>query len=399
MTTRFAQRISAIQPSATMAVTARARELKAAGHDVVGFGAGEPDFTTPHFIIEAMVKAAYDGATGYGPVAGIPALRDAVAAHFETLYGLPFERDQVMVSVGGKQALYNLFQVLLDPGDEVLVPAPYWVSYPSQIQLAQGQPVEVETRLDQGFSLDLDRVQRAITSKTVGIVINSPSNPSGAVYDAATLRALADIVDKHGLWIISDDIYSHLRYDEGPFASILRERPDLRERIIIVHGASKTYAMTGWRLGFVGAPAPLIAKLSVLQSQSTSGATTFAQHGALAAITSDHRFLEPWLSAYAARRQRIVELLNAIDGIECSLPGGAFYCFPNIDKLLQRRCEGETIGSDMRFCQLLLEHAKVAIVPGTPFGTPGFARLSYACSMDDIVKGLERFASFAASLR
>jgi aspartate aminotransferase len=395
---KFARRMSPIKPSATLAVTSRAKQLRAEGADVISFGAGEPDFLTPDFIVEAMVEAARSGATRYLPVAGLPALRQAVATTFSSHYDVPFTSDEVLVSCGAKHSLFNLFQVLVDPGDKVIVPSPFWVSYPAQIRLAEGEPVIVPTRPEEGFRLDPADVAAAIDGNTVGIVINSPNNPTGAVQSAEDLHAIAALAEAHDLWLVTDDIYSYIRYDETPFASVLRERPDLRDRIIVVHGVSKTYAMTGWRIGFTLAQAPLIKKMATLQGQSTSNPTAFAQHGALAALTSDHTFLEEWLAAYDARRHRMVGALNAIDGVECVLPGGAFYVFPDANGLLGRRLGDTVIETDLQLCELLLEHALVAVVPGSPFGAPGFLRMSYACSMEDIDSGLSRFAAFASRL-
>lgn len=395
---KFARRMSPIKPSATLAVTSRAKQLRAEGANVINFGAGEPDFPTPDFIVDAMADAARSGATRYLPVPGLPALREAVASEYSAYYDVPFGADQVLVSCGAKHGLYNLFQVLLDPGDEVIVPAPFWVSYPAQIQVAEGQPVVVPTRSDEGFRLSPDDVAAAITERTVGIVLNSPNNPTGAVQSVEDLRAIAALAEAHDLWIVTDDIYSRIRYDDGPFASVLTERPDLRDRIIVIHGASKTYAMTGWRIGFTLGPAQLIKKMATLQGQSTSSATAFAQYGALAAITSDHSFLDEWLAAYDARRHRIVDGLNDIEGVSCVLPGGAFYVFPDVSGLLGRSLGGTIIETDLQLCGLLLEHALVAAVPGAPFGAPGFLRMSYACAMDDIDEGLRRFADFARRL-
>jgi aspartate aminotransferase len=395
---KFARRMSPIKPSATLAVTSRAKQMRADGADIISFGAGEPDFPTPDFIVEAMVDAARSGATRYLPVAGLPALRQAVATTFSSHYDVPFTPDEVLVSCGGKHSLFNLFQVLVDPGDKVIVPSPFWVSYPAQIRLAEGEPVIVPTRPEEGFRLDPADVAAAIDDDTVGIVINSPNNPTGAVQSAEDLRAIAALAEAHDLWIVTDDIYSYIVYDEAPFANVLKERPDLRDRIIIVHGASKTYAMTGWRIGFTVAQVPLIKKMATLQGQSTSNPTAFAQHGALAALTSDHAFLDEWLAAYDARRHRIVGALNAIEGIQCVLPGGAFYVFPDATGLLGRRLGDIVIENDLQLCELLLEHALVAAVPGSPFGAPGFLRMSYACSMEDIDAGLMRFAEFASRL-
>jgi aspartate aminotransferase len=387
-----------IKPSATLAVTSRAKQLRAEGANVINFGAGEPDFATPDFIVDAMAAAARSGATRYLPVAGLPALREAVASTYSAYYDVPFGPEQVLISCGAKHGLFNLFQVLVDPGDEVLVPAPFWVSYPAQIHLAEGLPVIVPTQAEEGFRLKPEDVASAITERTVGIIINSPNNPTGAVQSAEDLRAIAAVAEAHDLWIVTDDIYSRVRYEGGPFASVLTERPDLRDRIFVIHGASKTYSMTGWRIGFTLGPAQLIKKMATLQGQSTSSATSFAQHGAVAAITSDHGFLDEWLAAYDARRRRIVGGLEAIDGVSCALPGGAFYVFPDVRALLGRSLGGVVIETDLQLCELLLEHALVAAVPGSPFGAPGFLRMSYACSMDDIDEGMRRFTDFAERL-
>ncbi len=396
----FADRMTPIKPSATLAVTAKAKQMAADGLDVVGFGAGEPDFDTPAFIVDALRSALDNGKTRYTPTAGVPALRDAIAAMFTELYKVPFERAEVMTTVGGKHALYNMFQVLVNPGDEVIIPAPYWVSYPAQVRLAQGTPVHVQCDASEGFTLDVDVVRAAVTDRTVGLVLNSPCNPTGACLSEETLGALADLAEERDFWIISDDIYSFLRYDaDGAAATALRARPHLRHRIFIVHGASKTYAMTGWRIGFAGGPAELISKMGTLQGQATSNPTAFAQYGALAALQSDHAFLGEWMKQYDARRRRLTALLNDIDGVECLLPGGAFYVFPDISKILERRFRGEVIGTDLRFSQLLLEHALVAVVPGEPFGGAGHCRLSYAISMQDIDKGMARMKTFIDGLQ
>lgn len=396
---KFAKRLEPIKPSATLAVTTQAKRLKAEGHDVLSFAAGEPDFPTPDFVVEAMVTAARNGATRYLPTLGLPELREGVATMFRDLYGVDFAAENIAITCGGKHGLFNLFQALVDPEDEVLVASPYWVSYPAQVRLAGGRPVIVPTRADDGFRLDAADMASAISSRTVGIVLNSPSNPSGAVLDPETLLAIAELAEKHDLWVITDDIYSSIRYDGAEFHSILRLRPDLRDRVFVIHGASKTYSMTGWRVGFVGAPAAVIKKLGTLQGQSTSNATAFAQHGVLAAIQSDHSFLHEWLEAYDARRRRITDLLNAIPGVTCALPGGAFYVFPNIDALLGRTHRGVLIDSDLVLAQQVLETKLVAVVPGSAFGGPGFVRLSYACAIDDIERGVARLAEFVDELR
>lgn len=395
---RFSNRIAPIKPSATLAVTSKAKQMIADGVDVVSFGAGEPDFDTPPFVVEALVAAIAQGATRYTPVTGIPQLRDAVAQMFTELYGVGFERDEVIVTVGGKQALFNLFQLLVNPGDEVIIPAPFWVSYPAQVKLAEGTPVFVQCDASDGFALDVSAVEAAVSDRTVGLVLNSPNNPTGAVLSAETLGALGDLAEKHDFWIISDDIYSSIRYDGATRATVLAQRPHLKERIFIVHGASKTYAMTGWRIGFAGGPPELIKKMATIQGQSTSNATTFAQYGALAALKSDHAFLKDWIAQYDVRRTRITQLLNDIDGVDCIAPGGAFYVFPDLKVALQRKFQGEVIGTDLNFAKLLLEHAHVAVVPGEPFSGAGHVRLSYACSMDDIERGVARIKAFIDAL-
>jgi aspartate aminotransferase len=396
---KFAKRMSSVKPSATLAMTNRAKILTAEGKDIVSFGAGEPDFDTPAHVTSAMVAAAQRGETRYAAVNGIPKLRAAVAKQFTEIYGVPFDASEILVSTGGKHSLYNIFQVLVDPGDEVIIPAPYWVSYPDQVLLAEGVPVFVDTLPDEGFRLTAEAIEAAVTDRTIGIVINSPNNPTGAVQSAADLRAIAEVAERRDLWIITDDIYSFIRYGEGPFENVLRERPDLKERIFVVHGASKTYGMTGWRIGFTGAPKKVIDQMAVIQGQATSGATTFAQFGALAAIEGDHSFLNDWLAAYDARRKAIVDGLNAIPGIRCAMPGGAFYVFPDARGLNGKRFGDKLITDDMDLCEVFLDDALVACVPGTPFGAPGFFRMSYACSIEDIQKGLERMAATVAKLR
>ena len=395
---KLAARAMGLGPSATVAITSRAKALAAAGVDVVSMSAGEPDFATPDFVIAATVASLHRGETGYAPAGGVPALRAAVAARFGREYGLPFAPEDVVVTVGGKEALSDLFQVLVDPGDEVLVPAPYWVSTPTQIALAGGVPVPVPCDPARGLVLDLEALERAITPRTVGVVLNSPNNPSGAVYDLASLGAVADLAARHDLFIVSDDLYSALRYDGVPFASVLHARPELRDRVFIVHGVAKTWAMPGFRVGFLAGPRAALARVMALQSQSVTGATTFAQHGALAAIAGDDAFLAGWLATYDARRHAVHAALGAIPGIRCSLPVGAFYAFPDVRGLFGRRCGGVPIADDVHLAELLLEHARVALVPGAAFGAPGFVRLSYALASHHLALGLERLADFVRAL-
>lgn len=394
---KFAARLATASASATVAITTRARELTAAGVDVISLSAGEPDFATPDFAVEATIDALRRGETTYAPLGGVPALRAAVARRFTREYGLPFSADDVIVTVGGKEALYDLFQVLVDAGDEVLVPAPYWVSYPAQVRLAGGTPVCVPCDAARGFALDVDALAAAVTPRTVGLVINSPNNPTGAVYDAASLTALAALAEAHDLWIISDDIYSAVRYDGHPFVSPLHVRPDLRDRVFIVHGVAKTWGMTGFRVGFLAGARPVLARCRALQSQTVTGATTFAQYGALAAIDGDDAFLGAWMAAYRQRRATVLARLAAIEGVACAEPGGAFYAFPDVRGLCARRHGGELIGDDTRLARLLLDEAHVAVVPGTAFGAPGFVRLSYACALERLERALDRIAAFAAT--
>ena len=398
MKIKIARRAAALGASATVAMTSRAKAMTAAGVDLVAMSAGEPDFPAPDFVVAATVAALAAGHTTYAPVGGVPALRRAVAARFSREYGVPFTADDVIVTVGGKEALYDLFQVLVDPGDEVLVPAPYWVSYPAQVALAGGVPVIVPCDAARGLALDLDALAAAVTPRTVGVIINSPNNPSGAVYDAASLAALADLAERHDLWIVSDDIYSAIRYDGAPFTSVLHVRPDLRERVFIVHGVAKTWGMTGFRIGFLVAPRAILERCTALQSQTITSATTFAQYGALAAIAGDDAFLATWLAAYDDRRKRVYAVLGALPGVVCPLPGGAFYAFPDVRRLIGRRHAGEVITDDVHLAEFLLEHALVALVPGSAFGTPGFLRLSYACATDRLVLGLERLSAFVHAL-
>lgn len=395
---KTARRAASIGASATVAITSRAKALIAEGVDVVTLSAGEPDFATPGFVVDATVAALKSGHTSYAPVGGVPALRDAVAERFGREYGVPFERDQIVVTVGGKEALYDLFQVLVEPGDEVIVPAPYWVSYPSQIALAGGRMVSVPCDASRGLALDLDAITAALTSRTVGIVVNSPNNPSGAVYDAESLAALAELAERHDLWIISDDIYSAVRYDGAPFTSVLHLRPELRERVFIVHGVAKTWSMTGFRVGFLAGSRVVLGRCMALQSQTITSATTFAQHGALAAVAGDDAFLGPWLTAYDERRRLVHGALDALDGVRCALPQGAFYVFPDMRGLLDRRHRGDLIGNDRHLAELLLERAHVAVVPGAAFGSPGFLRLSYVCGADRLALGMERIAAFVGEL-
>ncbi|HEX2690808.1 MAG TPA: pyridoxal phosphate-dependent aminotransferase [Kofleriaceae bacterium] len=400
---KLASRLAPIKPSITLAVTAKAAKLKAAGIDVVSFGAGEPDFDTPAHIKEAVRKAleATPGNVGkYTDVAGILPLRKAIAAELGRVHRVTLEPDQVLVSTGAKHSLYNLFMALLDPGDEVLIPAPYWVSYPDIVLLAGGKPVILPTRAEDDFAVTADQVRAACTARTRAIVLNNPSNPTGAVYARAQIEALAKVVVEQDLLVVSDDIYRQLVYGDAEYVSLAGIDPEVAQRTILVDGASKTYAMTGWRIGYTAGPAPLIKAMAMLQGQSTSNPTHASQLAALAALTGPQDQVAVMRSAFNERRIAIVKLLRAIPGVTCREPKGAFYAFPDVSVYLGKQSpDGKILASDVELCDWLVEAGKVAVVPGSGFGAPGFVRLSYACSMQDIERGVDRLGKALGSLR
>lgn len=381
-----------IAPSPTLAVDAKAKELKAAGEDVCGFGAGEPDFDTPEFIKEACVQALADGKTKYAPAPGIPELRDALAAKYRAQGVDEVTAAQCVVSPGGKYSCHLAIQAVVSPGDEVIIPAPYWVSYPEMVKLAGGVPKMLFAGLDDGFKITPDELRAAITPKTRLFIINSPSNPTGTVYTSEELQALTEVALKAGIYIMSDEIYEYLLYDGVKHVSPASFSKEAAESVITVAGFSKTFSMTGWRLGTLMA-APAVAKaVTSLQSQTSSNATTFAQYGALAAMTQWDRSMaavDEMLTVFDRRRLKLLEGLQAIDGIECTRAQGAFYLFPNVEKLGL---------SSVEFAARILEEEKVAVVPGEGFGAPGYMRLSYATSDAVIEKGLERLAKFCGNL-
>jgi len=386
----LSKRVINLKPSITLEITAKANALKKQGVDVVGFGAGEPDFDTPEFIKEAAIKAIKDGKTRYTPVAGIPELRKAVAEFFCSEYKVDFNEDEILISCGGKHSLYNIFQTLLDKEDEVIIPSPYWVSYPPMVELAEGKPVIVNTSYESGYKLKVDDLKKAITSKTKAIIINSPSNPTGSAYSEEELRELLDIIVDKEIYIISDDIYSKIIYDDYKFINALMLYPEYKDKIIIATGVSKTYAMTGWRIGFTGANKNIISAMSKIQGQSTSNPTSIAQYAALAAIKGDQSFIANMLEEFNKRRNYIVNELNTIEGVKCFKPIGAFYVFPDISNVLARM----NYNSSVDFAKDLLDKEKVALVPGDAFGYKNGIRLSYATSFDIIKKGLERIKNF-----
>ena len=394
---KLADRMERIPASATIAVTVKAAALRAAGHDVIAFGAGEPDFETPDHIREAAKRALDEGWTRYTPAAGLPAMRQAICDHVAEHFDHQVERPEVMVSCGGKHVLYNAMMSLCSPGDEVLLPAPYWVTYPVQVSMAGARAVAVDATVENGFRVTVEQLEAAVTNKTRGLILNSPSNPTGAGYNREELLAIAAFVEKHDLWVVSDEIYARLTY--GSFESVwFATLPGMRERTLSVYGLSKTYAMTGWRIGIGVGPRHLIAAMSRMQGQVTTNPASVSQAGAIAALTGPETFLADWIAEFDRRRQAMVEQLNAIEGVRCTLPEGAFYAFPDLREMIGRRAGDRVLETDWDLIDYLLDEAGIALVPGTPFGTPGFARLSYATSMANIDAGLERMRLALAKL-
>ncbi len=399
---RLASRLSPVKPSITLAVTARAAELKARGVDVIGFGAGEPDFDTPGHIKDAAHAALDRGAAvgKYTNVAGVPELRRAVAAHLGQVHGLELVPGQVLVSTGAKHSLFNLFMALLDPGDEVIIPAPYWVSYPDMVLLAGGVPVILPTAAADGFAPSPAAMEAAMTDRTRAVVLNTPSNPTGAVYPAEVLREIGALCARRQVLVVSDDIYRSLVYGGASYTSIARVAPEVAPYMVLVDGVSKTYAMTGWRIGFCAGPQSLIDAMCVIQGQSTTNASHIAQVAALAALTGPQECVGQMRDLFDERRIDMVRRLRAIPGVTLDEPLGAFYCFPDLSAFIGRRPPGGApLADDVALCNYLVEHGRVAVVPGSGFGAPGFARLSYACSMDDIRTGVDRMGEALAQLQ
>ncbi len=387
-----ASRLSRVKPSPTMAVTAKAAELKAAGKDVIGLGAGEPDFDTPDHIKQAAIEAVKNGQTKYTAVAGTPALKKAISEKFKRENNLDYAPGQIVVGSGAKQVIFNALLATLNEGDEVIIPAPYWVSYPDMVLFAEGTPVEVPCREEDNFKLTPAALEKAITKNTRWLILNSPSNPTGAAYSEKELRAIADVLLKHPhVWILSDDIYEHLLYDGFRFATIAAVEPKLLARTLVVNGVSKAYAMTGWRIGYAGGPKELIAAITDIQSHSTSNACSISQAASVAALTGPQEFLADWRKSFAARRNLVVDALNNIPGITCLKPEGAFYVFPNIKKLLGKKTpQGKAIKTCNDFCDYLLEEALVAAVAGSAFGMGGHFRISYATSEKTLTEAMRR---------
>jgi aspartate/methionine/tyrosine aminotransferase len=394
---RVSHRIGAIAESATLAVDAKAKALKAAGRPVIGFGAGEPDFPTPDYIVEAAVAACRDPRWHrYTPAGGLPELKEAIAVKTARDSGYAVEANQVLVTNGGKQALYNAFAALLDPGDEVLLPAPYWTTYPESIRLAGGVPVEVRTDETSGYRASLDQLDAALTPRTKALVFVSPSNPTGAVYPPAQVEAIGRWAVERGLWVITDEIYEHLVYGEARFSSMPALVPDLAPRCVVVNGVAKTYAMTGWRVGWLIGPTDVVKAATNLQSHATSNVANVSQVAALAAVSGDLSAVAEMRTAFDRRRQAITEILDAIPGVECPLPEGAFYVYPSVRGVLGRNVRGRLADSSAELASIILDEAEVAVVPGEAFGTPGYLRLSYALSDEDLREGATRIAALLA---
>lgn len=392
--TRLSGRVSRIEPSATLAVSQKAKALKAAGEQVIGFGAGEPDFPTPANVVAAAQRAAADRSMhGYTPAGGLPDLRAAIVEKTARDTGYEANLDQVVVTNGGKQALYEVFQALLDPGDEVLLPAPYWVSYPEQIRLAGGTPVVVQTGAEDGFTTSVEQLERHRTDRTKVLLFVSPSNPTGAVYDPEAVEAIGRWAADNGLWVVTDEIYEHLVYGDAVFTSMPVAVPDLRDRCVIVNGVAKTYAMTGWRVGWAVGPADVAGAVTSIQSHLSSNVCNVAQAAALEALSGPQDVVATMREAFDRRRKLTVERLRAVDGVVCPEPRGAFYAFPDVSGVLGRSIGGTTVDSTVALAATLLEEAKVAVVPGEGFGAPGCVRISYALSDDDLEEGLDRIAA------
>lgn len=397
----LANRLSRIKPSATLAVTAKAGELKAAGRDILGLGAGEPDFDTPDFIKNAAKAAMDAGKTKYTNVDGTPELKDAIIAKFKRDNGIEYERGEITVGTGGKQVLYNALMATLNPGDEVVIPAPYWVSYPDMVLLAEGEPVIVDCPVEANFKMTGAQLEAAITPKTKWVILNSPSNPTGAAYTKEDIKELTDVLMKHPhVWVMTDDMYEHLMYDGFEFATPVQVEPQLKDRTLTVNGVSKAYSMTGWRIGFAGGPKELIKAMSKIQGQSTSNPCSISQAAAVEALNGDQSFLKEWVKAFQARRDIVVEALNKCEGLSCPKPEGAFYVYPSCAGAIGKKTpDGKVIETDEDFVSYLLEAEGVACVHGEAFGLSPHFRISYATSEEVLKNACERIQKACSELK
>ncbi|MFE7528899.1 pyridoxal phosphate-dependent aminotransferase [Kitasatospora sp. NPDC057542] len=397
---RVSARIGAIAESATLAVDAKAKALKAAGRPVIGFGAGEPDFPTPDYIVEAAVEACRDPRNHrYTPAGGLPELKAAIAAKTLRDSGYEVDASQVLVTNGGKQAIYEAFAAILDPGDEVIVPAPYWTTYPESIQLAGGVPVEVVADETTGYKVSVEQLEAARTENTKVVLFVSPSNPTGAVYTEAEAEAIGRWALEHGLWVLTDEIYEHLVYGDAKFTSLPTLLPELADKCIVVNGVAKTYAMTGWRVGWVIAPKDVIKAATNLQSHATSNVSNVAQRAAIAAVAGDLSAVHEMRTAFDRRRKTIVRMLNEIEGVVCPEPEGAFYAYPSVKGLLGKEIRGRRPQTSGELASLILDEVEVAAVPGEAFGTPGYLRFSYALGDEDLVEGISRIQKLLGEAR
>ncbi|MEV4474764.1 pyridoxal phosphate-dependent aminotransferase [Nonomuraea sp. NPDC049504] len=397
---RISARISAISESATLAVDAKAKAMKAAGRPVIGFGAGEPDFPTPDYIVEAAVRAAREPRFHkYTPAGGLPELKKAIAEKTRRDSGYAVEPAQVLVTNGGKQAVYEAFATLLDPGDEVLVVAPYWTTYPEAIKLAGGVQVDVVTDESTGYLASVEQLEAARTERTKVLLFVSPSNPTGAVYSREQTVAIGRWAAEHGLWVVTDEIYEHLVYGDAEFTGIATAVPELGDRVVILNGVAKTYAMTGWRVGWLIGPSDVVKAATNLQSHATSNVSNVAQMAALAAVSGDLSAVAEMRAAFDRRRQTMVRMLNEIPGVLCPEPKGAFYAYPSVKELIGKELRGRRPRSSSELAELILEEAEVAVVPGEAFGTPGYFRLSYALGDSDLVEGVSRLAKLLSEAR
>jgi len=394
----LSKRVRSISPSPTLAITAEAKKMKAQGIDVVGFGAGEPDFDTPDHIKEAAKKALDRGFTKYTPASGMRELKEAVCRKLKEENGLEYEPDQVLISCGAKHSIFNAILALCDEGDEVILPSPYWVSYPEMIKLAQAKPVIIKTTQENNFKITSQQLEEAISSKTKLFILNSPSNPTGMIYTKDELRIISDILTEARIYCISDEIYEKIIYDGWKHTSIASLNPRIKELTILVNGVSKTYSMTGWRIGYAAGPKEIIQAMSNLQSHSTSNPTSVSQVAAIAALQSSQGEVRRMVDEFQRRRDHIVKRLNRIPGISCLKPPGAFYAFPDISRIIGKSYNGKIIRDSISLAQLLLYEAKVAVVPGAAFGADEHLRFSYATSMENIDKGLDRVEEFVKKL-
>ncbi len=395
---RISSRVAAIAPSATLAVTNKAKALKAAGEPVVGFGAGEPDFPTPDYVVEAAVAACRDPKNHrYTAAGGLPELKEAIAAKTLRDSGYEVEPAQVVVTNGGKHAVYNAIAGVVDDGDEVLIPTPYWTTYPEPVALAGGVAVPVQTSIETGFKASVDDLEAARTDRTKALIFVSPSNPSGAVYSREQIEAIGRWAAEHDIWVLTDEIYEHLVYDDNEFHSIVTVVPELADRCIVLNGVAKTYAMTGWRVGWIIAPGDMAKALTSLQSHQTSNVANVSQQAALAAVSGDLTAVHAMREAFDRRRKTMHTMLSDMRGVECLAPEGAFYAFPSFEGLIGQSVQGTTIESTLQLADLALENAKVAFVPGEAFGSPGYVRFSFALGDDDLGAGLQRLGDYLAT--